>query len=420
MANPEHLELLQRGVDVWNTWRVENPSIRPDLVLADLNGANLSGANLSGADLTGANFRGSNLGGANLSGANLTTANLTGSNLTGANLSGADLLADLTGANLTGVNLSGADLRLANFRRANLSGANLNRSNLLAANLGGANLTEADLLEANLNRADLRLANFSGANLSGADLAGANFSGANLSRANLSRANLRVALLVKTNLADATLTDCSIHGISAWGVELSEGTKQQGLVITPEGEPAVTVDDLEVAQFVYLLLHNEKIRRVIDTVGKKGVLLLGRFTEGRMAVLERLRDELRKRGYLPIVFNFDKPETKDFTETVRLLAGLSKFVIADITNPKYAPLELQATVPEIMVPFRPIIEEGEKPFAMLQDLWIKHREWMFEPIHYSSVDALIASLDEKIIKPAEVRFAELLARKAETMKGEHV
>ena len=72
------------------------------------------------------------------------------------------------------------------------------------------------------------------------------------------------------------------------------------------------------------------------------------------------------------------------------------------------------------VPFRPIIEEGEKPFAMLQDLWIKHREWMFEPIHYSSVDALIASLDEKIIGPAEARFVELLKRKAETMGGEHV
>jgi hypothetical protein len=226
--------------------------------------------------------------------------------------------------------------------------------------------------------------------------------------------------LIETNLLDATLTDCRIYGISAWNAKLNAGTIQQGLIITPIGEPAITVDDLEVAQFVNLLLHNEKIRDVIDTVGRKGVLLLGRFTEGRMVVLDRLRDELRKRGYLPIVFNFDKPETKDFTETVRLLAGMSKFVIADITNPKSAPLELQATVPEIMVPFRPIIEEGEKPFAMLQDLWIKHREWMFEPLYYSSVDALIASLDERIIKPAEVRFVELLARKAETMKGEHV
>ena len=182
----------------------------------------------------------------------------------------------------------------------------------------------------------------------------------------------------------------------------------------------MTVDNIEVAQFVYLLLHNEKIRNVIDTIGRKGVLLLGRFTEGRMAVLDRLRDELRKRGYLPIVFNFDKPETKDFTETVRLLAGLSKFVIADITNPRSAPLELQATVPEIMVPFFPIIEEGQEPFSMLTDLWVKHRDWVFEPLHYSSLDALVGALDKEIIEPAKVRFAELLAKKAETMKGKHV
>ena len=95
-------------------------------------------------------------------------------------------------------------------------------------------------------------------------------------------------------------------------------------------------------------------------------------------------------------------------------------VIADITNPKSAPLELQATVPEIKVPFRPIIEEGEKPFAMMQDLWSKHRDWVFEPIYYSSVNALIASLDEKTIRPAEARFVELVRRKGETMGGEHV
>ena len=95
-------------------------------------------------------------------------------------------------------------------------------------------------------------------------------------------------------------------------------------------------------------------------------------------------------------------------------------MIADITNPKSAPLELQATVPEIMVPFKPIIEEGESPFAMLEDLWIKHREWVFEPLYYSSLDALVGALDTKIIRPAEARFNELIVRKAEKMKGEHV
>jgi hypothetical protein len=243
---------------------------------------------------------------------------------------------------------------------------------------------------------------------------------ANLTGANLTGADLTEARLVETNLINATLTDCRLYGISAWNVKLNGRTKQQGLIITPSWEPAITVDNLKVAQFVYLLLHNENIRDVIDTVGKRGVLLLGRFTEGRLAVLERLRDELRNRGYLPIVFNFDKPETKDFTETVRLLAGLSRFVIADVTNPRSAPLELQATVPEIMVPFLPIIEEGQEPFSMLTDLWIKHRDWVFEPIYYSSLDKLVGALDKEIIGPAEVRCDELLIRKAEKMKGRHV
>ena len=73
-----------------------------------------------------------------------------------------------------------------------------------------------------------------------------------------------------------------------------------------------------------------------------------------------------------------------------------------------------------MIPFQPIIDAGETPFAMLQDLWINYPDRVFRPIHYSSLDALVGALDEKIIRPAEVRFAELLARKAEKMKGEHV
>jgi hypothetical protein len=105
---------------------------------------------------------------------------------------------------------------------------------------------------------------------------------------------------------------------------------------------------------------------------------------------------------------------------VRLLAGLSKFVIADITNPKSSPLELQATVSEIMVPFQPIIEQGKKPFAMLQDLWIKHRDWVFEPIEYSSVERLVETMDAEIIGPAEALSDKLVMRRAETMKVRRV
>jgi hypothetical protein len=73
-----------------------------------------------------------------------------------------------------------------------------------------------------------------------------------------------------------------------------------------------------------------------------------------------------------------------------------------------------------MIPFKPIIEEGGQPFAMLEDLRVQYRDWVFEPLYYSSLERLVAALDEKIIKPAEIRFAGLLARKTENMKGEHV
>jgi hypothetical protein len=59
------------------------------------------------------------------------------------------------------------------------------------------------------------------------------------------------------------------------------------------------------------------------------------------------------------------------------------------------------TVPGVMVPFRPIIQEGEKPFAMLKDLWIQNRELAFESLCYSSLDALVGVLDDKIIKPRQ-------------------
>jgi hypothetical protein len=69
-----------------------------------------------------------------------------------------------------------------------------------------------------------------------------------------------------------------------------------------------------------------------------------------------------------------------------------------------------------MIPFVPILERGEEPFAMFRDLWIKHREWVLDPILYPSVDRLIEVLDAQIVKPAQARFAELLARKAERLR----
>ena len=161
-------------------------------------------------------------------------------------------------------------------------------------------------------------------NLTGADLAGANLAGA----------NLRNASLVRAVLTGADLTGSRIYGVSAWGLKPPKSAKQHNLIITRPDEPTVTVDNIEVAQFIYLMLNNQKVRDVIDTITSKAVLILGRFTDERKTVLDAFREELRKRKYLPILFDFEKPRTRNTDETITLLARMSRFVIADISDAK--------------------------------------------------------------------------------------
>ena len=66
-----------------------------------------------------------------------------------------------------------------------------------------------------------------------------------------------------------------------WTLRNLESATQKNLIITRDGEPKITIDDLEIAQFIHILLNNQKIRKVIDTITSKVVLILGRFTKGK-------------------------------------------------------------------------------------------------------------------------------------------
>ena len=412
MPNEDHLYILRQGVDAWNKWRDENLEIHPDLIRANLSEANLSEANLSGTKLNVADLNEADLNEADLSGADLNGANLTGAKLSGANLTGAVLIrADLSGAKLIEANLNGA----------NLSGAKLIEANLIEANLSGANLSEAVLNGAYLIRAELSGANLGGAELNGANLSGAKLNGANLIRAdliraylsgakligaNLTEADLSGAVLVGTNLEYANLTGCQIYGISAWDLTVNQETKQSDLIITKPDEATVKVDDLQVAQFIYLLLNNPNVRHVIDTITSKVVLILGRFTEERKPILDALRGELRKRDYSPVLFDFDKPTSRDLTETISTLAGMSRFVIADITGAKSIAQELMAIIPSFpSVPVQPLMLASEVEYGMFEHF--KRYPWVLETHRYHDLDDLLATLGEKVVTPAETKVAEL-------------
>jgi hypothetical protein len=252
------------------------------------------------------------------------------------------------------------------------------------------------------------MAKLYGANLSGADLFGADLSKAELYRANLRGADLTRATLINTNLEGANLTACKVYGISAWNLKL-EGAIQANLVITPPGESPIQVDNLEVAQFIYLLLNNQKIRSVIDTITSKVVLILGRFTPERKVVLDAIRDELRKRDYLPVLFDFEKPASRNLTETISTLAHMARFVIADITDAKSIPQELMAIVPNMpSVPVQPLLLASQQEYGMFEHF--RNYPWVLKEVLYDDQQTLLAELSEKVIAPAEAKAKEL-ARK---------
>src|ERR1019366_20009 len=198
---------------------------------------------------------------------------------------------------------------------------------------------------------------------------------------------------------------CKVYGFSAWNLRL-KATIQTNLVITPSDEPEITIDNLEMAQFVYLLLNNSKIREVIDTITSKTVLILGRFTPKRKKTLDALRTALRRRNYLPIMFDFDKPVSRDFTETVATLAHLARFVIADLTDPRSVPQELMAIIPQLpSVPIQPLLLGTESAWTMFRDL--ARRNNVIDPFHYTSDRMLIDALGTQVIEPAEQRAREL-------------
>lgn len=484
MANPEHFEILKQGVEVWNRWRKQNASVRPDISGAKIMGfrgnwdfseINLAGANLEGAEFTGvifkgANFKRSNMQTANLNGSDFKEANLDGAYLSYAKLRRTDLQkatlsyaalietdfrnaklreSQIFEAVLKGAKFYNADLYMANLMDADLTKADFNRANLKEVILNGANLSEAgfceaDLTCAKLNGAKLHNVDFSGACLDRAELRDAQITEANLIEASFRNADLRGSILagtsalntdfdcadftdadlrgvlfINTHINDANFSRCNIYGISAWDL-IGKPAQQSDLIVTPEGQPQVTVDKIEVAQFIYLLLHNPNIRTVIDTIGEKGVLILGRFTPERKAVLDAIRDKLRELGFVPMMFDFEKPTQRDFAETIKTLAGMSRFIIADITNPKSAPLELQATMPDYMIPFVPIIHEGEEPFSMFRDLKQKYGEWVLDVLEYDSAEGLVDVMNDAVVDPALEMADKLIIKKAEVLSKRHV
>ena len=240
----------------------------------------------------------------------------------------------------------------------------------------------------------------------GARLWGSDFREAKFCDADLSSANLMCAQLVHTDFTGANLTGCKVFGTAVWEAKLTDATQDLLIISSPreidEGK-IFEVESLQEAQFMQLL-HHDKFRPVLDAITKRSVLLLGRFRGGGIELLRAVATRLRELGYLPIVFDFPRQEDRNYTETVKILAGLSRFVVVDLSGPS-VPQELYATVPHLKIPFVPIMEKGRHSYAMFQD--ILEYPWVIEPIlDFPNQEYLVNMIENKIIAPAEKKIKE--------------
>jgi hypothetical protein len=234
------------------------------------------------------------------------------------------------------------------------------------------------------------------------------------------------------HLEGADLRNAFLWGTSVWQVGTDRSTRQANIgigwgVFDPidaaafglkrearEAKFNIRVDDIAVADFISLVSNNRTaLASILDAASSKLVLLLGRFRGKQKEVFHALDSALSEIGYVPIVFDFREPNDRDLVETVAILAGLSRFVIADLTSPHSTPLESHLIIPNMAIPFVPILRGRERPFSMFFALQRKY-PWVLPPIDYTSQADLLRKLGTKIVKPAEERAKQLRRLKHQT------
>lgn len=194
MANPQHIQWLNEGVEAWNRRREAN-RFTPDL----------SGASLVPAGL----LRG--------------PPPWQGTQFWSEIFLGDELPEDWAGTRLPGINLAGADLSHAQMNFVDFTGANLSSANLDYADLNMAFLCRANLRLSKMSNASLRQANLLGAELVGARLIDSNLQACNLNDANLSHSVLTGSRLNNTYTTGTILVDTDLSDVASLPPELWKG-----------------------------------------------------------------------------------------------------------------------------------------------------------------------------------------------------
>ena len=352
MANSEHVEIFKNGVAAWNQWRKRNNSIKPDL----------------------------------------SDIKFLGDIYVGNHIYDLPCYANY---DFSGCNFNRTSMRNCMFTRCNLSDCNIHFSDLVDSYWDECDFSHASLRVSKIGSAEFIACDFTCADLSYCSAEETNFTDSKLIATNLSNVSL-----VKTDFTNTLIDKTRVYGISAWDLIL-RNSKQSNIYIEKENS-SITVPNIELAQFISLLIRSSKIRDIIDTITSKVVLILGSFSEKRKSILEIIKEELQIRGYLPILFDFEGPSSRDITETILILAAMAKFVVADLSSPRSIPQELNSIIPNFpSIPVQPIIEASQEEYGMFEHF--HSYPWVLNTLKYSENN--VQTLVCEIVKGCENHLA---------------
>jgi hypothetical protein len=267
-----------------------------------------------------------------------------------------------------------------------------------------------------LYEADMSGAGFPGADFSGSMIRKTYCKGTDFSRATFVDCVLNNSTFIGTDFSGATLEGCNVYGVSAWEIRVDELTIQKELFlhrdnfsrkdIGQSSDVLSYVDDLALAQFFYFLNQPDGFGKSLKQLNKRSVLLLGKFKEGGLELLKTVGEMLRRRNYIPIVFDFDPSAHSNLIENVTTMAGLSRFVLANLEGGS-VPAELARVTANYRNPVIGWIHDDkhEGVYAMFKDVAALENVQYFT---YTNELNLESQLD-KVIAKAEA-YIEVLSK----------
>jgi hypothetical protein len=177
------------------------------------------------------------------------------------------------------------------------------------------------------------------------------------------------------------------------------------LTVTSHSDPAVVVDNLEVAEFVSQMLEYTRVRNALDAISTKFVLILGRFTKDRKAILATIRDQVRKSDLLPITVECTRQTRAALPGAVELFSRMSQFILVDFTEPDGVPDELTTLVAgHLKTPIQPIHAPEPLGYRMFAEK--QAHPSVMDPFVYENRDHLLEAI-ESVFLAVEEKAKEL-------------